>query len=297
MTIPYHIQIRDPLTEKEIQSVTTVIENCFNFLDTQLNHWNPSSVISIFNKSKAYTQIHFDSLSIPLFTFANKLFHLTNGRFDPSRQKLIQQWKLSLNADMLPRTENIEQFNNISWKNICYKCNSFYKENDLIALDFDSISKGFLVDILVEELKNKGIQNLLVEWGGEIKGYGTKSKTSPWKVAFSTDGNKVLTVPLFNTSIATSGLHQQLWAIEENNSTNLYSHLILNETNRPIEVDKALNQQITVLNKSCMIADGIATAALLFQDQDELLDWIKKIKIEYKQTRIWLNNKEIKSHD
>src|SRR5690606_9719869 len=51
-----------------------------------------------------------------------------------------------------------------------------------IALDFSSIAKGYGVDRAIMALRQLGVQDALVEVGGELRSLGKRPDGQPWRV-------------------------------------------------------------------------------------------------------------------
>lgn len=139
------------------------------------------------------------------------------------------------------------------------------KTDPRVYIDLSATAKGFGVDKVSDHLLAKGLRNHLVDIGGELKAMGTKSpknseKPDPeifWRVAIEYPEQEqhgvVLTLPLQNKSIATSGSYRNFFAESGKN----YSHTINHKTGRPIEHNLI---SVTIVSPSCMVADGLATA-------------------------------------
>lgn len=149
--------------------------------------------------------------------------------------------------------------------NIRQKDNGYQlKLNAPRYIDLSAIAKGYAVDVIANYLQGHDIHGFLVEVGGEIAAFGTKSSVTaadvsgpPWRIAIEApaDGqrNAQLVIPLSNMAIATSGDYRNYF--EENGKR--FSHTIDGRTGYPIEHNLA---SVSVLHKSSAIADGWATA-------------------------------------
>ena len=54
-----------------------------------------------------------------------------------------------------------------------------------MSLNFSAIAKGYAVDVVAELLESKGIENFLVEIGGELVGKGRNPKGECWQVGIN----------------------------------------------------------------------------------------------------------------
>ena len=51
-----------------------------------------------------------------------------------------------------------------------------------ITLDASSIAKGLGVDLVAEYFERKGLNDYMVEIGGEVRAKGQSSKKRPWRI-------------------------------------------------------------------------------------------------------------------
>ncbi|HUR31481.1 MAG TPA: FAD:protein FMN transferase, partial [Saprospiraceae bacterium] len=112
-------------------------------------------------------------------------------------------------------------------------------------------------------LEEKGIQNYLIELGGEVRGKGINARDSTWVIGIDKpvaykEGERQLqtTVVLKNKSIATSGSYRKYLEREGKK----LSHVIDPATGYPVSHNMI---SVSVLANDCMTADAFATAFLV----------------------------------
>ena len=133
------------------------------------------------------------------------------------------------------------------------------------AVDLAAVAKGYGVDRVAERLEALGIENYLVEIGGEIRAKGRRPDGSPWAVAVEAprlDARQTQAVlRLDGGSLATSGDYRNYFERDGRR----FSHLIDPRTGRPIEHRLA---SVSVLHPSCMTADAWATALMILGPEE-----------------------------
>ena len=126
-----------------------------------------------------------------------------------------------------------------------------------IYLDFSSIAKGYAVDAVADWLGAQGINDYLVEVGGEMRVAGKSPRGDAWRVAIEQpDANQpgiAGAVRLDAAGIATSGDYRNFFEAEGVR----YSHTIDPRTGYPVEHELV---SVTVVHSSTMLADAWATA-------------------------------------
>ncbi|MBU4463101.1 MAG: FAD:protein FMN transferase, partial [Proteobacteria bacterium] len=131
-----------------------------------------------------------------------------------------------------------------------------------ISVDLASIAKGYAVDQIAELIKTSGIQNFIVEIGGEVYASGFREDGKPWKVGINRpnkdtpfdQAHKV--VVLHDRALATSGDYRNFFEIYGKS----YSHIFNPKTGYPVSKSVA---GASVLADRCAFADGLATALMV----------------------------------
>jgi thiamine biosynthesis lipoprotein len=127
-------------------------------------------------------------------------------------------------------------------------------------VDLSAIAKGYAVDMVAEYLLALGVDNFMVEIGGEIRAQGRNARDTLWRIAIekpSSTSRVVHTViELDNVGIATSGDYRNYF--EQGGQR--YSHTIDPQSGRPVTHRLA---SVTVADASSMQADALATALLV----------------------------------
>jgi thiamine biosynthesis lipoprotein len=138
-----------------------------------------------------------------------------------------------------------------------------------VVLDFNAIAQGYTIDRLAAVLDRKGVDNYLVEVGGELIGKGVNLlKEQPWVVGINDpqleEGRSLkLKVQLKDRALASSGNYRKFRI--DSISGRKYVHTI-----DPISgFTKDSNVlAVSVLANSCAVADAYATA-FMAMDLDE----------------------------
>jgi len=299
MTMPYRILVGKTLSDEETEQVKQIIAQKFAEANQIYNNWNPDSEISQLNRMKAGEKRKISPVLETLFSHSQKVVEITNGLFDPTINPLQLLWKASLEKEEEPSAEKIKELTPaIGWKNVHFSNGEFFKDFDETSLDFGGIAKGFLVDQLTEALNQAHYPDLFVEWGGEIRASGKHPEGRSWMVFISRLGdsnqeNAIATLQLDDQSIATSGDYHQYWVIKGANSKPVtYFHIIDPRTLKPLVSKTGSIASASVLAKDCWFADGLATAASIFDSADDAEDWAKQIQEKCPDVDFWFITRE-----
>ncbi len=216
-------------------------------------------------KSKIWKINHSDKRNIKLdeelYNFiglCDSIRRLTKGAFDPSIGAVTVAWGFNGDEASIPSEEKIKYaLINSGWDKIKLSGNEIIKKKK-IQLDFGSVAKGYAVDKAVEVLKSSGINEALVNIGGEVKGVG-----SNWFVGIKHPRAVNLLIEKINLSgysIATSGDYEKYF-FEKGKR---YNHIINSKTGYPSD----LTQSVSVINKNNLFADALSTACFVMGAED-----------------------------
>lgn len=243
----------NPLLSNSVDSLLKTISSQFSIFDS-------NSIISKINKNE---NILLNDDMVYIFKIADSVSYLSNGAFDISIAPLINLWGFGniQKGDHQDYTiDSIREF--IGYEKIRIENNYLVKTDPRIQINLNAIAKGYAVEEIGKLLAIKGVENYLVEVGGEITSKGTKNGKE-WRVGIQVptmqkDGpiESQYSFNLSGKAIATSGNYRNY--LEENGIR--YTHIIDPKSGKP-EISNLLS--VTILADNCAIADALATACMV----------------------------------
>jgi len=141
------------------------------------------------------------------------------------------------------------------------------KERGDVQVDLSAIAKGWGVDRLATIMADAGVDDFLVEIGGELHARGARDGGGPWRVAVERPDavqrsvQRILAIG--DGGLATSGDYRNYF---EHQGVR-YAHVIDGRTGRPVRQTIA---SVTVLADTTMDADALATALMVMGAEDAL---------------------------
>jgi thiamine biosynthesis lipoprotein len=268
----YNIQFYNNSNENYSEKIDSI----FKVIDNSMSTYKSNSIISMINNNK---DIDVDNHFKNVFSTSKKIYKKTNGRFDPSIGLLVNYWgfgpeKYRSNPETKTDDQIIFLFAKVGLDKFKIVGNRLKRPLDSY-IDFNAIAKGYAVDEIANFLKNKQINNYLVEIGGEINASGTNiNKNKPWVIAIDMprfDGDRSIysTLELNNISLASSGTYRKF---KIDSDGNRYAHIIDPLSGYP---SKTNILSVTVKASSCIEADAYATA-LHTMSVDEIMEFFDK---------------------
>lgn len=273
----YHITI---LHEEKVD-YEKAIDSLFFLVNKALSNYISTSDISKINSGDSTIVV--DALFAEVFQKSKKIFKQTDGYFDPTVGNLVNAWGFGSDVskkeiDSLD-VQRMMQF--VGFDKVQLKKNKIKKQFQEVYLDFNSIAKGFGVDVVGRFLESKNIHDYLVEIGGEIRVRGKNKKGNFWTVAIekpNTDGTQSFqtTIQLENSSMATSGNYRKYRISNEGKK---YVHTVNPKTGFAKESN--LLSASVISNLDCADVDAYATAfmAMGFEKTKEFLKTHNNIKV------------------
>jgi thiamine biosynthesis lipoprotein len=246
-------------------TVEAAVLEAFAVVNDSMNHYDPSSILSEFNRLEAMQLIEVDWDFTYVLESAIDISIRSAGAYDPTVSPAVNLWgfgpggpSAAPSASELESAATVVGINRLAWDPTT---RSLMKRTDGVRLDFSSIAKGYAVDLAADALDELGIDNFMLEVGGEIQVRGQSPRDADWRLAIeqpdATGGRQMIdAVVLTNMGVATSGDYRNYFMQDGVR----YSHLIDPRTVRPIEHDLV---SVTVIHPSTMVADAWATALMI----------------------------------
>ena len=230
----------------------SILNECINICSYYENICSPSdenSELYLLNHNKDYLSGHDYTISEELANIINKTNEITTpfkSKFSIYSGDLCSLW--DFNKKTIPSSTEINQsLNNL-------------KDNKPSSITLGASAKGYITDKIVEYLRSQGINEALIDLGGNIYVIGDKYNDNLYgigiKKPFSSTGEIIVSLRMKDKSIVTSGIYERYFE----NDGKIYHHIIDIETGYPAENDIL---SVTIIADSSMVADCYSTGCLL----------------------------------
>ena len=253
------------LPVQQQQAVREAIQAQLRDINGKMSTYLESSEISRLNRSRETTPHPLSRETFAVLEEALRISRMTRGAFDVTVGPLVNAWGFGPppHPKALPTAAEIEQLKLRSgWAKIELDplVSTIRKREPALYLDLSAIAKGYAVDRLSETLAELNLTRHMVELGGEVKTSGRNASGQPWQIAIEkpvSEGRAFQRIlPLENLAMATSGDYRNF---HQTDGVPL-SHTIDPRTGRPVRHALA---SVSVVDASCMRADGYATALMV----------------------------------
>ena len=245
--------------DEGVEALKADIEAVLEQVNAQMSTYRPDSNLSRFNNAEPGTLMNLPADTVKVLLAAFSLSEQTGGAYDVTVGPLVNLWGFGPDANRFepPESSEVEEARErVGWQKLLLSEQQLLQPGG-VYVDLSSIAKGFAVDKIAGLLDSQGVNNYLVEVGGELRGKGAKPYKQPWRVAVERPIPGVReveqVVDLKDMAVATSGDYRNFFESQGR----LYSHTIDPRTGYPVEHQLA---SVSVLHKTAMMADGLATA-------------------------------------
>ena len=248
-------QATKPLTDK--------IDAELQAFNLSMNPFNPNSIISKVNRNE---DVEVDEWFTTVFNKAMEVSANSGGAFDVTVAPLINLWGFGFEkADNISEQtiDSIKEF--VGYQKVRIENKRVIKDDSRIKLNFSAIAKGYASDIVAAVLEREGVENYMVEIGGEVMAKGKNPKGNCWGILIpkpeddptgkKNERQEVVDL-CYKSGIATSGDYRNYRIIDGIK----YSHTIDPHTGYPSQ--KTI-RSATIVAPDCMTADAYATVFMV----------------------------------
>lgn len=231
--------------------------------DMSLNPFKENSIITKVNRNEP---VEPDSFFLKVFRRAEEISRTTSGKFDITVSPLINAWGFGFqNMDSITPEiiDSLKEF--VGYEKISVSAEgNITKTDPRVEINTSAIAKGYACDVVADLLESYGIENYMVEIGGEVTAKGVNDKGECWRIGVDKpidDATGMLhdlqtVLSLCDKSLATSGNYRNYY-IKDGKK---YAHTIDPVTGYPSQLDIL---GASVIADDCMTADAYATAFMV----------------------------------
>ena len=213
-------------------------------VDGEFSMFNDTSTVARINRGE---KVEESAMYREVYELAQTVNRETDGAFDITVAPLVNAWGFGFKNEQMPTRQQVDSL---------LKIRNQY--------DFSAIAKGYGSDVVARLLRSHGVQNFMVEIGGEVVTQGISEKRLPWKIgvtkptddSLSVSGELQTVLNVTDIAMATSGNYRNFYYRDGKK----YAHTIDPKTGYPVQHSLL---SATVLAKNCAVADAYATSFMV----------------------------------
>lgn len=265
MGTSYNITVSDFPAALDRRTFKVEVERILETVNREMSNWRPASDISLFNSGRATRLSPVSRDTFMVLEAALNVSRKTRGAFDPTVGPLVDLWGFgpAESGRTVPPDKRIERvLAGTGYRRLRLDRTppAIAKDHPDLAVNLSGIAKGFGVDKLASFLESQGIEDYLVEIGGELRARGRSPRRAPWRIGIEEpvawQRNLQRIVALEGGAVATSGNYRNYFQ----NDGVLYSHIIDPRSGIPVDHKLA---SVTVIAATAMAADALSTGLMV----------------------------------
>ncbi|NOQ93350.1 MAG: FAD:protein FMN transferase [Methylophaga sp.] len=256
------------VNEDVANNTITILEEAFSNINNSWHAWQPSTLTTINAAISEGKAIAVEEDTAQLINLAKTLARDSQHLFNPAAGKLFELWGFHqdnwFESHPPPSESDINNWltQRPTMDDIHITNGELTSSNSFVKLGFGAFAKGFAVDTAIKALKQHGINNAIVNIGGDLRAIGSHGQR-PWIIGIRHPRQSGMLASIAlkgDESVFTSGDYERFFQYDGKR----YPHIIDPRTGYPA----AQATSVTVLHANASIADAAATALFVAGD-----DW------------------------
>ncbi|WP_447927498.1 FAD:protein FMN transferase [Vreelandella sp. EE27] len=259
----YQVTIADSLTQGEAQTLEEGVLAELEDVDQAMSTYRDDSELIAFNNAPLGEWQPLSNELIEVMAISQSVAEASNGAFDITIGELVNLWSFGPEArpEEVPSEQELEdRLARIGFDAVEVDTQRMQaRRNRDVFIDLSGVAKGHATDRVAAYLDQQGIEDYLVNLGGDLISRGHRSEVDqePWRIGIEVPQNgqprAQHVIPLETLSVATSGDYRHYFEADGQR----YAHTLDPRTGRPITHRLA---SVSVFHPSNAWADAWATA-------------------------------------
>lgn len=237
------------------------------WFEAQYSRFIPDSLIGRINAAAGHEWVKVDPETDALFNLCGEMFFMTRGVFDPTSLPLIRLWNWKSQPVSLPSASAVAASRELVGWNKLQRCKgAVFLPREGMCMDLGGVGKEYAVDRVVMMGLDRGIANLLVDFGQDVRVHGQPPGRAKWNIGLEDPtrlGECWAGVAVNDHAVATSGEYVRNFTV----GGRRYGHIIDSRDGYPVN-NGCLS--VSIIAPYCTMAGILSTAAFILGPRDGL---------------------------
>jgi thiamine biosynthesis lipoprotein len=235
--------------------------NWVNAFEAKYTRFRPTSLISRINAAAGQSWVEIDEDMELLLKLCDNLYAMTRGVLDPTALPLIKLWNWKSEQPVVPNEIAIAEARRlVGWTKVQRQPGRIFLPEPGMALDFGGFGKEYAVDIVAQIAANHEIENVLVDFGHDLRALGAPPGRPAWHIGLEDPqqpGSYKSSIAVSGgRGVASSGDYIRCFRV----GGRRYGHIIDPRTGSPVANGCV---QATIVADSCLQAGVLSTTAFV----------------------------------
>ena len=259
-------------TGEKNEALENAVKKDAEIVESELSYYKDSSFVSILNREAYEKEVVVPEHVCRLIEKSLEYGEMSGGVFDITYKSTGVLWEN--NKNKIPDEKTIEEKQRfVGSDKLSVNC----AENRIkfvgigVKIDLGGVAKGYAIDRAGEIMKKYGVENFIVNYGGDMLFCGNKGG-KPWSIGIKNPDkpSEILKKLELGTSgckgVATSGDYERFFVIEGET----FSHILNPKTGKPVKDARS----VTVIGENATLTDAAATAVSVALHEKEAVEKI-----------------------
>jgi FAD:protein FMN transferase len=218
-----------------------------------------SSEVSEINRNAGMHPVEVAADTFAVIEEALEAAKLSGGALDITVGPLVEAWGIGSESAQIPPDAEIDRLLSlVDYKYLVLdrKERTVFLEKKGMRIDLGAVAKGYAADAAEEVLKKEGVDRGIIDFGGNIRVFGSKPK-EPWRVGIQkpggTRGEYFGIISGGEMAVVSSGTYERYFEA----GGVRYHHILDPETGYPVQNSLV---SATVVAPDALRADALSTA-------------------------------------
>lgn len=238
--------------------------------DASLSVYNPSSRLSQLNEADSVVA---DSMLLHVVRQAKLFNKISHGAFDITVEPLSRHWRFT--RDLEDDTISVAQWDSllagldsimplVGLDKITIDGQVIRKADRRMKINANALAEGFGIDVAASVLEQSGVENYMVELGGEIHCKGLNPAGRKWRIGIDrpVEGEIIgrrsqHIIEVTDCAVSTSGSYRQCYHVADGRTV---QHTIDPRTGLPVAHSM---RSVTVVGPNTMTTDALCTSLMV----------------------------------
>lgn len=235
--------------------------------EARYSRFIPESLIGQINSMAGIDWMDVDEETDQLFSLCQDLFFFTQGAFDPTTLPIIKLWNWKTNPPIIPTDDAVTRaLERVGWLKVRRRTGAIFLPEKGMGIDLGGIGKEYAVDRTLQLALQHGIENVLVDYGQDIRVHGLPPNKPAWHIGLEdpeNPGSCRTGLAVNDAAVASSGdyLRRFIWKGRK------YGHILDPRTGYPVSNRCHV---VNVIAPTCSVAGILATTAFIMGPEEGL---------------------------
>jgi len=250
------------VNEEKAAKAVTAVTNKMEAIHHDWHAWQPSKLTYINQQLAAGNSVSLNPKQQQLIQTGIELARQSDDLFNPAAGRLIALWGFHSDErpDAAPPANSKIQAlvkADVRMSKLFLQDQQLSSPNPAVMIDVGGYAKGYAVDQAIDELRRLGINNAIINAGGDLRAIGDKGGL-PWRIGIRHPRQTGVIASLEthgDESVFTSGDYERYFEFHGQR----FHHIIDPRSGRPAQGTSS----VTIIHRDASRADAAATAVFI----------------------------------